>query len=372
MRWDSLLWQAEKRKEKAAAAEANAGSLTLYVSGVPKEVSFTAVQNLFSKAGEVRRVKLYKDAQGEPKGDGLVTFATEAGLRAAMERDDWALFGEPLHTEAAKFEAKAAGVPREDWERVVVLTSMFSVEEVSFALVAQPVARPRPAHGPPTARPLPSCTHRLACRPASPADLPPSMAQIGSASDVRAFLSHLEESTWVECLRFGPLERVQCFAADSQQALSVRFVTAAAAAECVRLMNGRWYDGRQMGASLFDGNRKRAPDAEIDEERRARLLPPPEPEPEPEPDPDPPPPPPPAAPTEPPPQPRSSRWGSTPASAPDPCASQPADSSQPAPPSADAAEAEPSSELRLPRGCFVKLHGLKSAAERNGQARRHR
>ena len=49
----------ERRKEKAAAAEANVANFTAYVTGIPNEVVWTAVQTLFSKAGEVRRVKLY-------------------------------------------------------------------------------------------------------------------------------------------------------------------------------------------------------------------------------------------------------------------------------------------------------------------------
>ena len=41
----------ERRKEKAAAAEANVANFTAYVTGIPKEVVWTAVQTLFSKAG---------------------------------------------------------------------------------------------------------------------------------------------------------------------------------------------------------------------------------------------------------------------------------------------------------------------------------
>ena len=44
----------------------------------------------------MKRVKLYKDASGEQKGDGLVTFSSEAAMREALARDDWALFGEAL------------------------------------------------------------------------------------------------------------------------------------------------------------------------------------------------------------------------------------------------------------------------------------
>ena len=105
--------KAEKRKEKMAAQDANAANLTLYVTGIPKDVSWTAVQSLFARAGEVRRVKLYKDESGEQKGDGVVTFANEDGVTAAVGRD-WDLFGETLKVERASFQAKPTGVPKED------------------------------------------------------------------------------------------------------------------------------------------------------------------------------------------------------------------------------------------------------------------
>ena len=77
--------KSEKRASKKAAEAANAGNLSIYVSGIPKELSFNAVQNLFNKAGKVTRCKLYKDEAGENKGDGIVTFASEEGVKAALD-----------------------------------------------------------------------------------------------------------------------------------------------------------------------------------------------------------------------------------------------------------------------------------------------
>ena len=314
----------EKRKEKQQAAEANAGRLTIYVSGIPKEVSWTAVQSLFAKAGAVRRVKLYKDEHGEPKGDGLVTFASEDAMEAAVNREEpWALFGEVLYVEAAKFDpTRSTGVPREDWARVVVLTAMFSVEE------------------------------------------------IGASGDARAFLDRLEDAIFVECLRFGPVERVQCFAADPECVASVRFESAEGAAACIAVMDGRWFNERKLGAELYDGNRKRAPDAEDDDERRARLKPPPEPEPEPEPEPPPAVPPPsaggddssaPAA--------KRSRWdqrGGGGDGGPGSACGATADSTSAAA-NGSVPPADGSAALTLPSGAYVKLRGLKGAAEHNGK-----
>ena len=68
--------KAERRKEKMASDAASAGDRTLYVSGIPTEISWTAVQSLFARVGPVQRVKLYKDAAGEQKGWALVDGAS--------------------------------------------------------------------------------------------------------------------------------------------------------------------------------------------------------------------------------------------------------------------------------------------------------
>ena len=47
--------------------------------------------------------------------------------------------------------------------------------------------------------------------------------------------------------------------------------------ECIAAMEGRWFNERQLSASLFDGHRKRAPPPEDDTERMERLKRPVEP-----------------------------------------------------------------------------------------------
>jgi HIV Tat-specific factor 1 len=294
----------EKRKQKQASEHANAEHLTLYVSGIPADISWTAVQALFARVGEVRRVKLYKDAQGNQKGDGLVTFASEDATRAALARE-WSLHGEPLAVQPAKFEAKPQGVSDEDARRIVLLTHMFATEEVAQ-----------------------------------------------SASGPKAFLAALEEEIWVECLKHGPVQRVQAFAADPECAVAIRFADADAAAACVLAMDGRWFSERQIGANLYDGHRKRAPEAEDDDERIARLRRAPTP-----------PPPPPSQQEQPPPP--AGVAASTSDHAP---ATASAASAAAAASAASAAAAATSDDapLTLPIGGYVKLRGLQSKPELNG------
>ena len=40
---------------------------------------------------------------------------------------------------------------------------------------------------------------------------------------------------------------------------------------CLAAMDGRWFNERRLHASLYDGNRKRAPDGTVDEARRMSL-----------------------------------------------------------------------------------------------------
>jgi len=213
----------EKRAEKRATENANAQVWSVYVSGVPSEISYTAVHNLFTKAGEVRKVKLYKDASGENKGDGLVTFSSEAGVQAALDPSrEWALFGETLNVSPATFHDKPS-VSQADWGRIVVICHMATQE------------------------------------------------QIAAAPDARGFLAQLEEEVWVECGKHGRLERVQCFAADAACAIALRFESSAAAAACAEAMHGRFFDERRLDAELYDGHRKRALPEGIDVERSIRL-----------------------------------------------------------------------------------------------------
>ena len=227
--------KSEKQREKRAAEAANAGQCTAYVTGIPKEVGFTAVQNLFAKVGAVRRVKLYKDERGEQKGDGIVTFAKEEGLAAALAKDDWQIFGDALTVTRAAFAERPEATAKNDWSRIAVIKGIFATEE------------------------------------------------IGASGDAKAYISNLEDEVWRECLRFGAVERVAVFAADLACPAAVRFADAAAAAACISAMDGRWYNERSLVAEEYDGARKRALAADADAERQARIKPPTPPPPEPPP-----------------------------------------------------------------------------------------
>lgn len=221
---------------------------SVYVRGLPLDVTFSKVEQHFAKCGDVRRVKLYKDTAGKLKGDALVIFKKEsAAARALAELDGTDLFGYVLQLSLADFAessggagpggsedrpsaseqiAEALGQRRAyDMEqlRVVVLSNAFSVEEVA------------------------------------------------ASADAARFLAELEDDMWIGCKAAGPIEAVRAFPSDPDCCCSVRFASAKDAAACVQLMNGRLYNGRTIAAAHWDGNLRRAPPAGIDRERDRRM-----------------------------------------------------------------------------------------------------
>ena len=74
---------AAKRSKTGHSAPASAGSV--YVTGVPAGTSWTELEDHFGQVGPVQRVKLYKDANGEPKGDALVVYQKEASVIGATQ-----------------------------------------------------------------------------------------------------------------------------------------------------------------------------------------------------------------------------------------------------------------------------------------------
>ena len=95
--------------------------------------------------------------------------------------------------------------------------------------------------------------------------------QLSTSTDAKEMIRGIEEEAWLECARHGRIERVQCFAADAACPVVLRFEASSAAAACVDSMSGRYYDERQLEASLYDGHRKRVMPDDVDIERSVRL-----------------------------------------------------------------------------------------------------
>ena len=180
---------------------------------------------------------------------------------------------------------------------------------------------------------------------------------------------------------------MQSFAAEMDGPLAVRFTLAASAQACLiapiirhtsppmasdcshhqaclAAMDGRWFNERRLHASLYDGNRKRAPESTVDEARRMTLHRPPTP---------PPAPPEPHAPYRAPEPAVAASYRAPTGAAASASTGQPSDAAAAAMAAAEAAApassggAQNGALITLPIDGYVKLRGLKGASERNGQ-----
>lgn len=67
------------------------------------------------------------------------------------------------------------------------------------------------------------------------------------------FFEELEKDIAEEFEKCGPLEKITVFSKNPKGVVIVKFATAFAAQECVRIMDGRYFGGRKLRSTFWDG-----------------------------------------------------------------------------------------------------------------------
>ncbi|XP_011640758.1 HIV Tat-specific factor 1 isoform X2 [Pogonomyrmex barbatus] len=96
-----------------------AHNTAIYVSGLPLDITIEELTQLFNKCGLIARdergkdkIKLYKDGNGEPKGDALCTYIKVESVDLALKiLDGSQIRGKTLSVQRAKFQMKGAYDP---------------------------------------------------------------------------------------------------------------------------------------------------------------------------------------------------------------------------------------------------------------------
>ncbi|KAF3705678.1 HIV Tat-specific factor 1 [Channa argus] len=246
----------EKRKAEPGWFEIDDHKNTnIYVSGLPLDISTEEFVELMSKCGIVMRdpitdeykVKLYKDKDGNLKGDGLCCYLKKESVALAMRLiDESELRGYKLHVEAARFELKGQydaskkkkknkdykkrlqqqqkqldwrperqGEIRKRNEKVVIIRNMFH-----------------------------------------PSDF----------EEDPLVLNEYREDLRTECEKFGEVKKVILFDRHPDGVASVAFKDPEQASACILSFNGRWFGGRQLSAQVWDGTT----DYQVEETTRER------------------------------------------------------------------------------------------------------
>lgn len=228
----------------------------VYVSGLPLNTSEDEFIEMMSKYGIIMqdpdtnkpKIKLYRDQNGQLKGDGRCCYLKRESVDLAIKLLDESDYkGNTIHVEQAEFHLKGeynpalkkkkknkkkkAGKGQEkllDWverdtrkkhERVVVFKNMFNIEDFE----KNPV-----------------------------------------------LITDLRNDMKAECEKFGEVRKVIVFDRNKEGICSVAFTAFEAADACLPVMNGRWFAGRRITAERWDGVTSYKVE-ETDQQREQRL-----------------------------------------------------------------------------------------------------
>jgi len=280
--------KAKAKREEAASASgfervnASKASSAVYVEGLPSDATEEELFETFKKCGVVKldartekpKVKVYRDESGAVKGDGLVVFLKPPSVDLAITLLDQTELrlgdaSTKMTVSAAKFEAKRVGGEGggegEDGgdanggaKKAMTKTERKRAAAILKRQEAQALGWSGFDDAEDAKNLIVVLRHMF------------TLEEMYSDVNLR---KELEEDVVEEAQRTcGPVVSVRTYTRSKDGTMTVSFKTRQAAEACVAAWNGRWFDGRQIVASAWDGKTKIATEQdESDAAQRARL-----------------------------------------------------------------------------------------------------
>lgn len=247
----------------------------IFISGLPEDTSPDEIVDYFSKYGVIMddmftggpRVKLYEDDNGRFKGEALVVYLREESAIMAASLLDESYFRPKviIKVERAKFDPAITTnenpkdsnlkVEKRIWkqhmqqmsQKLTWTTNDIMSPEEEAALQAELRRREK--------------YQRIVVLK--------GMFTTADTADVRLSLD-LKEELLEECEKLGQVTAIHVLV--DLLVCTVKFRDKEAAAACLRLMNGRYFDGRRITAILYDGSfsLKESKDSNVDIQQESR------------------------------------------------------------------------------------------------------
>ncbi|XP_036450753.1 HIV Tat-specific factor 1 [Colossoma macropomum] len=227
----------------------------VYVSGLPPDVTPDEFAEFMSKCGIIMRdpiteeykVKLYKDSEGNQKGDGLCCYLKRESV-ALAERllDDSEIRGYRLHVEAARFELKGQYDASKKKKKNKEYRKKLQQQQKQLDWRPEKAGEVRKRH------------ERVV--------IIQNMFHPKDFEEDPLVLNEYRDDLRTECEKFGEVKKVIIFDRHPDGVASVAFKEPEEADVCQMTLDGRWFGGRKLSAQLWDG----VTDYQVEETSRER------------------------------------------------------------------------------------------------------
>ncbi|KAI7906823.1 uncharacterized protein BX663DRAFT_497709 [Cokeromyces recurvatus] len=219
---------------------------SVYVTGIPPDTSVEEIKTTFTKCGVIMedldtgepKIKLYRDGNGNLKGDALITYFKEESVSLAINLlDDSELRpgqkSTKINVQKAVFKEKEQ--PTQKKSTVGKLKAKKKIQQLNrkFDWIDDEVGKKQEKF-------------------AKIVILKNMYTQEELDSDPTLLLE-LKEDVREECEKLGEVTNVILYDKSPGGVISVRYKEKESADACVALMNGRYFSGRQISAEIYDG-----------------------------------------------------------------------------------------------------------------------
>ncbi|KAM3601987.1 uncharacterized protein V6R79_022335 [Siganus canaliculatus] len=246
----------EKRKADPGWFDVDDNKNTnVYVSGLPPDISTEEFVEMMSKSGIVMRdpmteeykVKLYKDKDGNLKGDGLCCYLKKESVALAMRLiDESEVRGYRIHVEVARFELKGQYDASKKKKKSKDYKKRMQQQQKQLDWRPEKQGEARKRH--------------------EKVVIIRNMFHPSDFEEDPLVLNEYREDLRTECEKFGVVKKVILFDRHPDGVASIAFKEPEEADACIQSFNGRWFGGRQLSAQLWDG----ATDYQVEETTRER------------------------------------------------------------------------------------------------------
>lgn len=246
------LKEQKKAEAKRKAAEPptwfeidEAHNTAIYISGLPVDITIDELVEIVTKYGMLLRddknkpkLKLYMDADGQPKGDALCTYIKVESVNLALDvLNGSQLRGKTISVERAKFQMKGQFDPALKPKRKKNYKER--QKKIHEKLLGwQPDRLPN--------EPLKNERIVIIKNLFAPTDFD---------KDVQLLLEY-QQDIRSECVKCGEVKKVTLYDRHPEGVAQVTFREPTEAQTCIQLLNGRWFGQRQITAEIWDGKTK--------------------------------------------------------------------------------------------------------------------